>query len=311
MREKCEGFLELAGGEKRALPQVVDFRGEYTDGRACDSMELTCLYESVADFYELQSAVYLTVFYGGAQVFYGLVDELVFDRSKAGGRLQVFARSMAARLMDNQAKELVYAWATWQDIVKGHLAPYGIQVVEAPALPAVANFSVAGGSSEWAVVEKFCGEYGGKKLRVDASGGLHVGDGKTGVTRRITRRHPVTRLRCRVRRYGVYSEVLAFETGDPNPTAVGNPAFAALGGQARRRLTLPRGSGVAARVRSAKRQIDASMELWQTAEITLPWAFAAAVGDKLAVEQLGGDFFVTELTTTPEQTVLVMTREEG
>lgn len=310
MGEKVEGILTLFSGEKRALSQVSDFRFEYSDGRACDSVELVCIYEDKAEFSLLKSATFLTVFYGEKQVFYGVVDEMVFDLNTKGKILHIYARSLAALLMDNQAREIVYAWADWKDIYRAHIAPYGVEAAGNIKLAGVANFTVSSGSSEWAALQKFCGEYNGKKLRVDECGKLQIGSGRSGIRREITNRHPVSSLSCRVRRYGVYSQVLAFETGEPNPTVVENHAFTAVGGQAQRRIILPKGSGVSERIRKAKLQIEKSMELWQSAEVSLPIPFAAGIGDEIAVEQLDATLIVTEMTVTPEKTALVMTKEE-
>lgn len=301
---KMDGQLTLCDGTVLALPTMLDYKLCYSDGSACDSMELCCLLEDWGQVEQLKKAVSVALFADGVQRFLGLVDEVLLTQSSKGKTMRLYARSYAARLLDNDAQEIVYRYASWSDIYRNHVQPYGIAVNCKATLPAVEQFSVASGSSEWAVLSRFCCSYGGQKLRVDAQGVLQIGDGKSGNTRSIGARTPLTALSYRLKRYGVVSEVLAYETGEPTPSRLRNERFLALGGQARARMVLNKGSGAARRLQAAQRMIDESMEKWESVSLTLPFPFAAEVGDMLDIERLGRTMMVCAAEITPQATEL-------
>jgi len=303
---KVTGMLTLAGGGTMALPTVVDYRFSYGEGRACDSCALTCLPEDWSRRDMLRQAVRLTATAGGKLCFTGVVDEIFLEETGEGRRLQVHGRSMAALLLDNEAGEIVYPYATWRDVLVGHVQPYGLQVDCPVSLPPVADFSVPSGSSEWAVLRRFCYEYGGQKLRVDECGVLRIGAAETGRVLAVGAQSPVTRLGYRWKRFGCVSEVLAFETGEPAALRVENAAFLALGGKSRKRILLPKGSGSAERLRAAQRVIDESMEEAELMELALPFPFAAGIGDAVELQNLGLRRRVSGARITPGESRLVL-----
>lgn len=304
------GLVTLASGETLALPQVKDYLLECSDGSACDSIEVHCLCESLRPF-ALEEAAYLTVLYGKTRVFYGIVDEVLVRRDGAGFTLSVFARNLAAKLMDSDAKELVYAQASWQDIYQHHVAPYGIAVSCEGALANVSEFAVSAGSSEWSVIERFCKQHNGTNLRVDTYGVLQIGAGRTGAVRYVGTSHPVTQVSYRVRRYGVLGRVLVYESGLETPSVIEDSAALARGITAQRRVTLAKGSGEARRQRVGAQRLQQSAQQARLARICLPIPFAAAVGDVLDVAQLGARFLVLEARFTPGESELTMKQEEN
>lgn len=301
---KLDGQVTLCDGTVLSLPTMLDYKLSSSDGSACDSLELCCLLEDWSQAAQLKMAVSVVFYADGIQRFCGLLDEILLEQSSKGKNMRLYARSYAARLLDNDAQEIVYAYATWSDIYRNHVQPYGIAVNCTASLPAVANFSVSSGSSEWAVLARFCGSYGGQKLRVDRMGVLQIGDGKSGRTLRIGEKTPLTALSYRLKRYGVVSQVLAYETGEPVPSSVTNGSFSALGSQARKRILLNKGSGAARRLQAAQRVIDESMEKWESVSLTLPFPFAAEVGDVLEIERLGRSMTVCSADSTPQATEL-------
>ena len=197
---KVTGTLTLAGGETVELPTVADYRFSYGEGRACDSCVVHCLLEDWSRMELLRQTVRLTVMAGGVQRFFGVVDEICLEETVHGRRLQVHGRSLAALLLDNDAGEIVYPYATWRDIFAGHVQPHGLQADCRAELPPVAEFAVPSGSSEWTVLQRFCCEYGGQKLRVDERGVLRIGALETGRRLIVGERSPVTRLEYRWKR---------------------------------------------------------------------------------------------------------------
>ena len=168
-----QGVLTCWDGRRITLPDVVRWKFQYGCGTPCDSFQLTCLWEpGEADV--LAEAVSFTAAQDGETVFTGVVDECERGWDSSGGTLTVAGRGMAARLLDNEALGADYQVATLEDILRDHVAPYGIPASVGAELPAVPNFSVATGSSEWQVVYEFCRYYGGIAPRFDRYGRLVI-----------------------------------------------------------------------------------------------------------------------------------------
>ena len=105
-------------------------------------------------------------------MFSGVVDECEVNQGTEGLRLEVSGRGMAALLLDNEALGQDYGTATLEDILRDHVAPYGIELAGEASLPAVSPFSVPTGSSEWAVLYEFAQYCGGVCPRFDRAGRL-------------------------------------------------------------------------------------------------------------------------------------------
>ena len=95
-----------------------------------------------------------------------------------------------------------YQTATWQDILRDHVTPFGLQALPGANLPAVPGFVVETGSSEWQVVYEFCRYYGGVTPRFDRLGRLVVGPWPEGERLRLREDGAVTALTLRDQRYG-------------------------------------------------------------------------------------------------------------
>ena len=231
-----EGILTCWDGKKITLPQVTEWAFQYGRGTPCDSFSLTCLWEPEEDL--LAEAVSFTAVEQGETVFTGVVDECERGWDGKGGFLTVSGRSMAARLLDNEALGMDYQVATWQDIVRDHVAPYGVQVLGS-GLPAVPGFSVAVGSSEWQVVYEFCRYYGGITPRFDRLGRLVATPWEEGKRLVLGEDAAVTALTLRDQRYGVLSQILVRDKTTGAVQTVDNEDFLRRGGRCRRVLTMP------------------------------------------------------------------------
>ena len=189
-----QGVLTCWDGRRITLPDVVRWKFQYGCGTPCDSFQLTCLWEpGEADV--LAEAVGFTASQDGETVFTGVVDECERGWDSSGGTLTVAGRGMAARLLDNEALGADYQVATLEDILRDHVAPYGIPASVGAELPAVPNFSVATGSSEWQVVYEFCRYYGGIAPRFDRYGRLVIAPWPDGERRVLGPDAAVTRDR--------------------------------------------------------------------------------------------------------------------
>lgn len=196
------GELLCWDGRRIRLPDAVEWRFQYGCGTPCDSFQLTCLWEP-DNGNDLAEAVSFTAEENGERLFTGVVDECERGWDTAGGTLTVAGRGMAARLLDNEALGADYQVATVEDILRDHVAPYGIETVRGAELPPVPGFSVDAGSSEWQVVYEFCRYYGGIAPRFDRLGRLVLAPWEEGRRLVLGADAAVTSFRLREQRYGV------------------------------------------------------------------------------------------------------------
>ena len=273
-----QGVLTCWDGRRIILPDVVRWKFQYGCGAPCDSFQLTCLWEpGEADV--LAEAVGFTASQDGETVFTGVVDECERGWDSSGGTLTVAGRGMAARLLDNEALGADYQVATLEDILRDHVAPYGIPASVGAELPAVPNFSVATGSSEWQVVYEFCRYYGGIAPRFDRYGRLVIAPWPDGERRVLGPDAAVTRLTLRDQRYGVLSQVLVRDRTSEEVQTVADGDFLRRGGRSRRVLTMPGKSSYQAMRYSGEYQLARAREELRTLELELPAAFAAWPGE--------------------------------
>ena len=275
-----------AAGERWALPRPTAWRLEYTAGVPCDSFWLRCPWDGgnttkPADWVEFSAEQ------GGARVFTGVVDECEVSLSRRGRLLEVSGRGMAARLLDNEALGQDYQTATQKDIIRDHVRPYGITVAPGAQLPAVAQFSVATGSSEWSVVYEFARYYGGVAPRFDREGRLVLSGWNDSQERVVDDSTPVLSLVRRDRRYGTLSQVLVRDRWSGRVEAVGNADFQRAGGQARRVITMPTRSSYKAMRYSGQFQLDKSASELAWVEVTVGEPFCLWPGDLVTLQRSG------------------------
>lgn len=272
------GELTCWDGRRITLPDVVSWKFQYGCGTPCDSFQLTCLWEpGEADV--LAEAVTFAATEDGQRVFTGVVDECERGWDSGGGTLTVAGRGLAARLLDNEALGADYQVATLEDILRDHVAPYGIQASVEAELPAVPGFSVATGSSEWQVVYEFCRYYGGIAPRFDRYGRLVIASWPDGERRVLGPDAAVTKLTLRDQRYGVLSQVLVRDRTSEEVQSVTDDDFWTRGGMSRRVLTMPGKSSYQAMRYSGEYQLARAREELRTLELELPGAFAAWPGE--------------------------------
>ena len=276
------GELLCWDGRRIRLPDAVEWRFQYGCGTPCDSFQLTCLWEPDSGN-DLAEAVSFTAEENGERLFTGVVDECERGWDTAGGTLTVAGRGMAARLLDNEALGADYQVATVEDILRDHVTPYGIQVGRTDRLPAVPDFSVAMGSSEWQALYHFCRYYGGVTPRFDRQGRLQVCAWQDGARRVLDEDAAVLELAWKEKRYGVLSEVLVRDKTRDQVQRVVHSGFARRGGQCRRVLTMPGRSSYQAMRYSGEYQLQRAAEGWHSVELMLPGTFRAWPGELVEV----------------------------
>lgn len=280
-------YLITGSDVRYKLPELLEWEMDYGCGTPCDSFRVVCLW-NCEDDQVLAQAARFTAWQDGELVFTGVVDECEVSWSMQGCRLAVSGRGLAALLLDNEAQGIDYDVATLEDILRDHVLPYGIQVVEQASFPAVERFLVDYGSSEWSVLYQFACYHGGVSPKFDRQGRLILGSWQDGPAKIIHDRVPVTAMTARDKRYGVLSEVWVREPGN-NPALhkVINEDFKSGGGQCRRMYTMPTKSNYQAMRYQGQYQLDKSTaeQLQLEVEVALP--FCAWPGELVRLERTG------------------------
>ena len=277
-------YVTTAAGRTFQLPVPLSWELNYTAGVPSDSFWVRCPWQAgqgtdPAEWVRFSAAE------AGETVFSGVVDECEVNQGAEGLRLEVSGRGMAALLLDNEALGQDYGTATLEDILRDHVEPYGIQTEGGAALGPVSRFSVAAGSSEWAVLYEFARYHNGICPRFDREGRLILSPWPDTREIALDDAVPVERLSCRVRRYGVLSQVVVRDRYQNRTETVENPAFQALGGHRRQVVTMPGKSQYQAMRYSGRFQLErsAAEQLWIQAEI--PMLFFAQPGDLVRLER--------------------------
>lgn len=272
-------------GRRYRLPELLSWRLEYACGVPCDSFRVECPFFP-EDGTSYEKAVRFFAYEGGRRVFTGVVDEVEWTYGAEGRRVTVTGRSLAALLLDNEAEAADYSVATLGDILRDHVAPYGIQVGEEAEIPACRNFSVAAGQSEWQVLYQFCRYHGGVPPRFDREGRLLLTPFRDGAVKVLGPKVPVTRMARTERRYGVLSEILVRDRRRKTTERVTNPAFLNEGGRCRRVISAGGNDARALRY-SGQFQLDKAWSHRRSLTVRVPRLFFAWPGELLRMERPG------------------------
>lgn len=278
-----ECSVMLGSGETLKLPRAIRWEFCYGTGEPCDSFFVRCLWESGQEK-NLSAACRFWADWDGERVFTGVVDDFAVICGKDGLYLELSGRGMAALLLDNEALPAQYQKATRNDIVADHVAPYGVETVGGSGLPAVSNFTVTSGVSEWSVVKEFACYYGGVVPRFDRLGRLVLDGHSDGEVLHLDGTIPVTAWEYREERYGVLSKVAVRQRSSGSVQWVADPDFLAEGGCARRVITVPNTTGSAAMRYSANYQLRASRAERVRLTAAMAGGFLAQPGQLVQVE---------------------------
>lgn len=282
-------YVTDAKGRRWSLPAPLAWRMEYTAGVPCDSFWMRCPWEKNSPT-KPEGWVEFAADHAGERVFTGLVDECEVSVTVKGRILELSGRGMAARLLDNEALGQDYQSATQADIIRDHVAPYGVEVAPGAVLPPVSHLSVATGSSEWSVVYEFARYYGGVAPRFDREGRLVLTGWDDSEERVVDDSVPLISLVRRDKRYGVLSQVMIRDRWGGTAETVTNKKFAAAGGRARRIITLPAKNAYKSMRYSGQFQLDKSASELFRMEVTIGQPFCAWPGDLVTVRRKGLDW---------------------
>lgn len=275
-----KGYLLNAKGGRLELPSFTGWRLVRTGTVPCDSFEGTCLWEGGTDK-RLEECCRLVVEEDGQRRFTGVLDECGLSWNGKGSELTLSGRGLAALLLDNESPARDYQAATLADILREHVAPYGIQVAGTGSLPTVPGFSTATGWSQWQVLYSFAKYHGGVEPWFDVYGNLTVDSARQGRLWKLGDSAGPLEVVWRDKRYGVYSEILVQDRGNLKSQQVVNEKFRSQGGACRKVVTLPGKSAYEAMRYSGEYQLKESwsgrFRLW----ITLPGSYVCEPGDRV------------------------------
>lgn len=298
------------------LPALLSWDVAYTGTVPCDSFTVTCLYTAALEPV-LRRAAGFTLMDGQTVLLRGIVDEYEIRQTEEGLSALVAGRGYAARLLDNESRAANYQGATLAEIIRNHVAPYGIECDQTADISSGGEmYTVAAGSSQWKALENFCRAYGDFAPTFDRYGRLWAAPANVSKTFEISDSSNILSLVKREDHYGVLSEMLVVDKTRNQEYSVKNQDWMDRGGQCRRVLYTP-GQSTWAKMRyTGEYQIKQSKADEVSVEVTLSGGFLTFPGDEvtLKLERTGltGTYCVTEARTRADgggQTVTLTLRE--
>lgn len=279
-----EAWVSCWDGTQYALPSPLSWEFSYGLGSPCDGFSMTCVWDGGAEK-RLADAVRFYATYEGERVFTGIVDEYRCVRDESGGRLELSGRGMQGLLLDNETLPVEYQIATLKDILRTHVAPYGIETVEGSGWNAVQGFHADGGQSEWSVVHTFVCAYHGITPYFDPMGRLILSGWEDETRLVLDDTAAVLKLTYGERRYGVFSQVVVRNRSKGTMETVRDDTFLEQGGQCRRVMTV---TGESSALReTGDYQLRASRAERVCCEVTLCGLFRAFPAQLVQVQRSG------------------------
>lgn len=292
------GKITSPDGKAWTLPQLLSYRVEWSDGRACDAIELE-FPAAAGDAAALEAVTRVWAYEAERTVFCGVVDEVTVTLDGRGRTAVLTGRGLGARLRDNQVRANTYQRATIRDILALYATPYGIFRTDGTIKNAVSSFAVDSGDTAWQALAGFCRHAAGRTPYFSPDGTLMLGPPETRPSLRLTDEGAIS-AEARTCWYGVISEQVSVDRSSGRQTAEQNAEFLKAGGFARR-VTARGGESVHASEKTAAQRVAEAAEGWKTLTVTLPGSFLAEVGQlaDVALQNLGvsGQFRVTDVTS--------------
>ena len=158
-----------------------------------------------------------------ALVFVGQADEIVSIVRTDGAIAKLSVRSLAGRLLDNEAEPVTYVNPAAKFIFERHLKPFGIAGYDGDEHAFMGKIKIEKGMTEWQVLEKFCSGRYGKSPRITGAGfalmcGTYGGAkpivfGRNGVGYTSLREYikpckVISKVKLRTEEYGGYKSVI-------------------------------------------------------------------------------------------------------
>ena len=155
-------------GSRRLLSRPLSLTIRMDEEIPADDLSAVFAYTDVG---ELTS---LSVYDEDKLIFTGVVDEQEHVFSESGGSLRVYARSLAAHLLDNEAEPCCYDHPSASLIYERYVKPYGIRWENEDDATYFGEQQIAKGTSCWAVLKSFCKACYSSTPRITADGVLRM-----------------------------------------------------------------------------------------------------------------------------------------
>lgn len=166
----------------------------------------------------LEELKYIKIYFDDEIVFDGIIDEQIVEVSGSGILFKVYARSMAALLVDNGALPQTYINTSLETIFNRHAKPYGFTSFIGDNKCFSSEFIVYKGMSEWDVLKNFCELFLNTKPRVTYNGvinALGTYDGKKNVyLNNSSENIKYKSIVKNIKRYNKISEIFVRDNGD-------------------------------------------------------------------------------------------------
>lgn len=292
------GKLSAPDGTFWQTPELTGYRVEWSDGSACDSIELRfpC---APGDREKLARATRVWAYEAERTVFCGVVDEVTVTLDENGRTALVCGRGLGARLRDNQVRAKTFSRACLADILAEYATPYGIFRTSGTIAGALA-FAVDSGDTAWTALSGFCRHAAGRTPYFTPDGTLALGPMESAPSLRIDDAAGIVEAVWRTCWYGVISEQVMVDRAGGKQTVEQNRAFLDAGGFCRR-VTAAGGTLARAGEKTAAQRVEEASRAWRTLALTLPGGFLAEPGQlaEVALEALGvtGRFRVTAVSS--------------
>lgn len=142
-------FVELLDGSRKQIGGMTLFSWVCSADTPADSLKVRCLQQIGTEVarIEVQS--------GGRRLFRGFCDRQKTFVDGIGCHTELWGRSDAAVLMDNEAIPQEYRRVTLQELFEKHIKPYGFQN-DLPQAAVLSHFRVGKGVSEWEAFSDGC-----------------------------------------------------------------------------------------------------------------------------------------------------------
>jgi prophage tail gpP-like protein len=144
-------ITDVQGGQSEVKAVISAVLNSELDVPA-DDLTVTMPYDEKIS----KNADTITAYADGKVVFTGQIDEVTNLCSCEQAVTKISARSLAGKLLDNEAEAVTYCCPAADFIFNRHLKPFGITEFEAENFPYVGILKIDKGMSQWQVFENFC-----------------------------------------------------------------------------------------------------------------------------------------------------------
>lgn len=159
--------LRDVNGQSLVMQRLLSLQVNIDEGVPADSLY------AVFPLVPTDELVGITLYDDDKPLFIGVVDEETRERDADGEYLKVSARSLAARLLDNEAMPCSYDHPSLSLIIERYVKPFGITQGDSGDAVFFGVQNVSKGASCWRVLKQFCNACYSSSPRISSVGRLY------------------------------------------------------------------------------------------------------------------------------------------